>query len=671
MTVSGQVNPVAKGVTIWIQQEQSAGSWATVKQVTTDAAGHYTGTFKVTAIGIRRYRAYIPAVTGQAGTGSPIRFVTFNRKPTVTFTTVQPLVSGSLRVGQRLTAKAGTWSPKPTKYTYQWRRDGSRIPGATTTSYLLTPADYRTYITVEVTAVRSGQVTGRESVTGTLVGSGLFVGGSAAIAGSRVGGNVLTATSTGWSPVPEMTTFEWLRNGQPIAGETSSTYRTRKQDIGADITVTATALRSSFTSRSVTSAAARITDPGGTFPVSPAPRFDDLMKPEASTVVPPSVATATFSSQPPDWFGRTTLVRWDTPGAFAHSLDPVAVGTLYSAANGGDFRRPEAGAEYHVNNSTLKNADVQFTVTGKRFAIRYWTVKNSDAMVWIDGKPVATQAFAGSDPTGAGRWNWITVTRTSTVPATIRIAGPMYFTGVDYDACQVVTVTAAPRFTLGVIGDSMFETLAGTEPMTSGPAPMLSTLTGFRVWNMAEGGTGYVNDGSGVAASGGVGYPGYLTSPFGSARRLASVTSAPIDALLVSGSINDVHFSPDAQRTALDKLLDDVAVARPGLPVVLVTLEPVSYPGVADQTDPRFRALNDSFDGVAERHPNVVGVIDPYAADWLTGTGSTAHPAGDGNQDQYVGADGVHLNAAGHTYYQGRIAAELRAMVARLAPANR
>ena len=187
---------------------------------------------------------------------------------------------------------------------------------------------------------------------------------------------------------------------------------------------------------------------------------------------------------------------------------------------------------------------------------------------------------------------------------------------------------------------------------------------------MAEGGTGYVNDGSGAAASGGVGYPGNLTSPYGSARRLAAVTSAPIDALLVNGSINDVHFSAAAQRLALDKFLDDVAEARPELPVVLVTLEPVSYTGVTDQTDPRFRALNDNFDGVAERHPNVVGVIDPYSADWLTGAGSTAHPTGDGNQDLYVGADGVHLNAAGQIYYQGRIADELRQMFARLAPAN-
>src|SRR5690606_23166613 len=109
------------------------------------------------------------------------------------------------------------------------------------------------------------------------------------------------------------------------------TYRTQKQDIGTDITVTATALRTSFTSRSVTSSAARITDPGGTFPVPPAPRFADLMKPEASTVLSPSAASVTFSSKPPEWFARNALIRWDTPGAFSHSLDPQAAGTLYSA----------------------------------------------------------------------------------------------------------------------------------------------------------------------------------------------------------------------------------------------------------------------------------------------------------------------------------------------------
>lgn len=94
--------------------------------------------------------------------------------------------------------------------------------------------------------------------------------------------------------------------------------------------------------------------------------------------------------------------------------------------------------------------------------------------------------------------------------------------------------------------------------------------------------------------------------------------------------------------------LDRVSRARPDLPVVLVTLEPLSYNGLRDQTGSRFEALNANFADVAAHHSNV-----------LTGTGNS-HPAGDGNQDQYVGSDGVHLNASGQAYYQGRIVDGLR-----------
>jgi putative cell wall-binding protein len=407
-------------------------------------------------------------------------------------------------------------------------------------------------------------------------------------------------------------------------------------------------------------------------PTSPPPTstttFGDLMHPESTTVLTASDATVTFTDQQPSWFAHNQEIRWDTPGAFTHSLDPVPYDTLFMAETGLDYRDPTIGAEYHVNNSTYKNADVRFTVTGNRFAIRYWTLRQSDAMIWIDGHPASSHAFAGTDTTGSGSWNWLVVTRTSDAPVTVRFAGPLFFTGVDHDAGDAVTVTAAPRFTLGVISDSQFEAAPDTHPMTQTAGPMLSTLTGFRIWNMAESGTGYVDDGSGAAATGGVGFPGNLSSPFGSARRIASITSAPIDALLVNGSINDLYWSADKQRAEMDAFLDKVAQARPGLPVVLVSIEPLSSSTVHDQTNPGFQALDANFAVVAARHPNVVGVIDPYTADWLTGTGSTTHPAGDGNQDQYVGADGIHLNAPGQAYYQGRIVQALRQLPARLTP---
>ncbi len=386
----------------------------------------------------------------------------------------------------------------------------------------------------------------------------------------------------------------------------------------------------------------------------------------ATGVAPASTATVTFSASQPSWYAHRREIRWDDPTAFAHSLNPTPYGTLFSAREGTNHIRSWIGAEYSSHNSVAKNADVSFTVTGKKFAIRYWTVKDSDAMVWLDGVPTAATPYEGVDTKGSGTWNWFLVSRSSSGPVNVRFAGPLVFTGVDVEASEPLTVNAAPRFTLGIISDSMFESLGTIEPVTQAPGPMLSTLTGFRVWNMAEGGTGYLNDATGAALRGGSGYPGHLTSPFGSDRHIASIASAPIDALLVNGSINDLHWSPAAHRAAIDTFLDRVAAVRPDLPVVLVGLEPLSYNNTRDQTDPRFKALNANYAAAAAAHSNVVGVIDPYTADWLTGTGNTVNPAGDGNQDQYIGSDGIHFNAAGQAYYQGRIADELRPMLAKL-----
>jgi putative cell wall-binding protein len=70
-----------------------------------------------------------------------------------------PTVSGTAKVGERLTAQAGTWLPTPDALTYQWRRDNEPIPGATKTTYTLTSADAGHQISIAVTAAKAGYFT--------------------------------------------------------------------------------------------------------------------------------------------------------------------------------------------------------------------------------------------------------------------------------------------------------------------------------------------------------------------------------------------------------------------------------------------------------------------------------------------------------------------------------
>jgi hypothetical protein len=72
-----------------------------------------------------------------------------------TFTT-QPSVSGAYRLGQTLTANPGAWGTGSTPtFTYQWRRGGQPITGATSSTYAVTAADLGSTLSVTVTATRA------------------------------------------------------------------------------------------------------------------------------------------------------------------------------------------------------------------------------------------------------------------------------------------------------------------------------------------------------------------------------------------------------------------------------------------------------------------------------------------------------------------------------------
>jgi len=70
--------------------------------------------------------------------------------------TPTPTISGTAKVGRTLTAKPGTWKPSGVKLSYQWYRSGSKISGATKSSYKLTSKDKSKKITVKVTGTKSG-----------------------------------------------------------------------------------------------------------------------------------------------------------------------------------------------------------------------------------------------------------------------------------------------------------------------------------------------------------------------------------------------------------------------------------------------------------------------------------------------------------------------------------
>ncbi|CAM3485539.1 carboxypeptidase regulatory-like domain-containing protein [Nocardioides dubius] len=69
-----------------------------------------------------------------------------------------PKITGTAKVGKVLTAKPGTWSPKPS-FSYQWLRNGKAIKGAKKAKYKLAKKDRGKRISVKVTGKKANYAT--------------------------------------------------------------------------------------------------------------------------------------------------------------------------------------------------------------------------------------------------------------------------------------------------------------------------------------------------------------------------------------------------------------------------------------------------------------------------------------------------------------------------------
>lgn len=107
--------------------------------------------------------AHVGRTVSAQVTGSAAGYTTTTRSSTATaavangtFVTAKPVVSGTARVGQTLTATVPAWSPAATGTTWSWWRNGTPIAGATGSSYQLVSADSGATITARATGTRAG-----------------------------------------------------------------------------------------------------------------------------------------------------------------------------------------------------------------------------------------------------------------------------------------------------------------------------------------------------------------------------------------------------------------------------------------------------------------------------------------------------------------------------------
>ena len=159
--------------------------------------------------------------------------------------TAAPKVTGTAKTGAKVTAAPGTWSATPTSYTYQWKANGTAISGATAATYTVPAAMAGKTLTVTVTALRSGWVSGSATSAAVTVAKGDAPKATKlpVISGTAKAGRTLKATTATWSPAATSYAYQWYAGGTAISGATKSSLVLKSAQKGKKITVKVIARR--------------------------------------------------------------------------------------------------------------------------------------------------------------------------------------------------------------------------------------------------------------------------------------------------------------------------------------------------------------------------------------------------------------------------------------------
>jgi hypothetical protein len=174
-----------------------------------------------------------------------------------TLSAPKPTISGTPKVGRKLTAIVGKWTADTT-LKYQWYRNGSGIKGATAKSYTATASDRGTALTVRVTGSKTGYAT--KAVTSAKTGAvvtGTLTSAVPKISGTAKAGSRLSVSRGNWTSGTKLTQ-RWYRNGTAISGATGTSYTLKSADSGTTISVKVTGSRSGYTTVTKASAGVRV-----------------------------------------------------------------------------------------------------------------------------------------------------------------------------------------------------------------------------------------------------------------------------------------------------------------------------------------------------------------------------------------------------------------------------
>jgi len=230
-----------------------------------------------------------------------------------------PTISGTTVVGQTLTSDTGTWTQAPTSFSYQWERCDAlaltctAIPGAVSSSYLLTTADTGLTLATEVRATNSGGTSGpvpsspTPPIAAAPPGPVPTVTAAPAINGIAQDGKTLKATTGTWTGSPSAYAYQWERCAPTgtsclaVPGATAPSYPVSAIDVDSVLRVAVAASNASGSSPPALSTV--------TLPVTSTPQAPPTPKP------PPPYEPAPTPKDGPKPSGPIAMTRAGLAGA--------------------------------------------------------------------------------------------------------------------------------------------------------------------------------------------------------------------------------------------------------------------------------------------------------------------------------------------------------------------
>jgi secreted trypsin-like serine protease len=162
---------------------------------------------------------------------------------------LSPFVTGLPVVGKTLSATPGI-TMDGMSLSYEWLRNGRTIPGANTSTYLVSGADLSSAISVKVTASASAYNTNTvtSAATPAISAGALDQTSVPVVNGTPAVGQVLSVDTGTWDAGVTFA-YQWKRNNVAIPGATSATYALVADDLGKYMSVVIRGFKTGYVSQ--------------------------------------------------------------------------------------------------------------------------------------------------------------------------------------------------------------------------------------------------------------------------------------------------------------------------------------------------------------------------------------------------------------------------------------